>query len=262
MKEWMDLHFNSQYQIYEAKKIQRDGYSIVINPFINDSYWNLGYIENENIENFTAMWNDIKNVMKKYNRQPIIYITTNLDLEKLEEQIKENKLQKEYTDRWLKVGNLEKVNLGKAKIDIKIKQVNKDEQDEFINTVFEVFSSDNPNDPYQSLSEEYIELYKRIFKQQEGIYKVKAYLAKYNEIPIASANVIYNKNKALIYSVGTKKEFKQKGVCRQMIGHIIEDMRQIGVQEVGLQTEAGFYTEQVYKNLGFTYLMDGIAYTK
>lgn len=44
------------------------------------------------------------------------------------------------------------------------------------------------------------------------------------------------------------------------MSYIINDLRRIGINQVCLQTERGFYTEQVYKNMGFEEKMVGEAY--
>lgn len=46
------------------------------------------------------------------------------------------------------------------------------------------------------------------------------------------------------------------------MSYIINDLRRIGINQVCLQTERGFYTEQVYKNMGFKEKMIGEAYVE
>ena len=45
-----------------------------------------------------------------------------------------------------------------------------------------------------------------------------------------------------------------------MMSEIIQDLIKLKIKEVCVQTEKGFYTEQVYKNMGFNEKLLGKAY--
>ena len=47
-----------------------------------------------------------------------------------------------------------------------------------------------------------------------------------------------------------------------LLSEIINDLIKIRIKVVGLQTEKGFYTERVYKNMGFKEFMIGKAYSE
>ena len=47
-----------------------------------------------------------------------------------------------------------------------------------------------------------------------------------------------------------------------MLSEIAQDLMKKNIQEVCVQTEQGFYTEQVYKKMGFCEQMLGRAYTE
>lgn len=67
-------------------------------------------------------------------------------------------------------------------------------------------------------------------------------------------------NKAIIYNVTTNRKYQRKGVCKQIMSDIIKDLIKLNINEVCVQTEKGFYTEQVYKNMGFKERLLGKAY--
>lgn len=256
----INLHFESQIEQYLAKKIQKDAYHIIINPFIEDSYWNMGYLVSNQVD-MRQMWNAVKEVMQKENRKPIIYVTTNYLDENIQNQINELGLKRIYCDRWL-VANVQKeIVVQKAKIPITISEVTKENQDIFIDTVYEVFSGDNPEDPYEALGEGYRKAYQEAFrKEQTGKIKTISYLVMYQEEPVGTATVMYNTCYAIIYSVGTIGKYQKNGICKEMISTILQKMKKLGIEYVVVQTEAGFYTEEIYKKMGFCYLLDGIAY--
>lgn len=45
-----------------------------------------------------------------------------------------------------------------------------------------------------------------------------------------------------------------------MMSDIIKDLIKLNINEICVQTEQGFYTEQVYKNMGFIERLLGKAY--
>lgn len=47
-----------------------------------------------------------------------------------------------------------------------------------------------------------------------------------------------------------------------MMSYIINDLKNKGIKEVCLQTEKGFYTEKVYKNMRFKEKMLGKTYVE
>lgn len=63
-------------------------------------------------------------------------------------------------------------------------------------------------------------------------------------------------------NVTTNKKYQKHGACKKMMSYIINDLKNKGIKEVCLQTEKGFYTEKVYKSMGFKEKMLGKAYVE
>lgn len=195
---------------------------------------------------------DIKLDMEKLNRNPIIYITSNVTDLKLQKQIENSNLKLLYTDVWMTLDNLEQFKSYKSKVNLSVCKVDKILKEQFIKAVMDGFSGDNPEDPYESLSDGYKFALENSFNGNENEYKVIHYLGRKETEAISTATVVYRKLKAIIYNVTTKKQYQRNGVCKQMIADIIKDLIELNIKEVCVQTEQGFYTEQVYRNMGFT----------
>lgn len=255
MKDFIDIHINGQLELYASKIIDKDNYNILLSDLIDDQYWNFAYLKSVDID-LNKVWQDIKYKMKKYNRQPVLYITSSNS--NLEEKLKELNLNVLYTDVWMINDDLDNFEDYKSKIDFKVNRVDENLKSKFIQAVMDGFSGDNPEDPYESLSEGY-----KIALEQcksDGIYKVNNYIGLYNDKAISTATVIYKDDKAIIYNVTTNRNYQKQGVCKQTMSEVIKNLRNIGITTVCLQTEKGFYTEQVYKNMGFKEIMLGKAY--
>ena len=74
------------------------------------------------------------------------------------------------------------------------------------------------------------------------------------------SKAIGKKNKAIIYNVTTNKKYQRNGACKLLMSDIIHDLIKLNINEICVQTEQDFYTEQVYKNMGFIEKMLGKAY--
>lgn len=254
----IDIHTNGQLELYGSNIIKKDNYNILLSDLIVDQYWNFAYLK-KNID-LNKTWENIKLDMENYNRQPVIYITSNIQSKEFEEKIKEINLQVLYTDVWMTIEDLNNFKDYKSKIDFKISRVDESLKSKFVQAVMDGFAGDNPDDPYESLSDGYRVALEKSIEKRECIYKVIHYIGLYNENAISTATVLYKDNSAIIYNVTTNKYYQRQGVCKQTISQIINELRNIGIEIVCVLTEKGFYTEKVYKNMGFKEVMLGKAY--
>lgn len=259
MQELVDIHFNNT--LFLSNKIENKDYDIFYSNLIDDEYWNMAYLKNNEI-NINEIYKKIETDMKKINRQPLIYITSNILNENLEHQMKNNKLEIAYTDVWMIIENSKNFKNYKSNIEFSVHRVNDELKEKFIQAVMDGFSGDNPDDPYENLSDGYKKALGESFKENNSKYKVLHYLGIFENDSISTATVVYKKDKAIIYNVTTNKKYQKQGVCKQMMSNIIEDLNELGIKTVCVLTEQGFYTEQVYKNMGFKEIMLGKGYMK
>lgn len=259
MEEIVDIHLNGQLYLYLSNIIRKKEYDIYYSDVIDDEYWNFAYLKNSKVS-LRETFKDMKDDMIKLNRNPIIYITSNIIDSKLQKEIEDVNLKLLYTDVWMTLDNLEKFGLHKSKINFSTYKVDKCLKEQFIAAVMNGFSGDNPGDPYESLSDGYKVALEKSFNENGSEYKVIHYLGKKEQEAISTATVIYKKQKAIIYNVTTNKKYQRNGVCKQMMSDIIQDLVKLNINEICVQTEQGFYTEQVYKNMGFIEKLLGKAY--
>lgn len=258
INELIDIHINGQLELYASNIIQKDNYNILLSNLIDDQYWNFAYPKN--IIDLNQVWQNIKCDMEKYNRQPVVYITSNMYNKELQEKIKEINLKVLYTDVWMTIEDLNSFKQYKSKINFKISRVDENLKSKFIQAIMDGFAGDNPDDPYESLSDGYRVALEESMKKSKSKYKVINYVGLYNEDAISTATVLYKDNRAIIYNVTTNKNYQKQGVCKQTMSEIINDLRKLRIETVCVLTEQGFYTEQVYKKMGFKEVMLGKAY--
>lgn len=258
INDLIDIHINGQLELYASDIIEKDGYNVLLSDLIDDAYWNFAYLKNSNIE-LNEVWQNVKCDMKKHDRQPVIYLTSK---ENLEGKIQDLKLNTLYTDVWMTIEDLNSFEQYESKIDFEVVRADEKLKDKFVQAIMDGFSSDNPDEPYESLSDGYRVALEKSMRPNNSEYKVINYLGLYNEETLSTATVLYKKDKAIIYNVTTNKKYQKQGVCKKTMSKIIKDLMSIGIKVVGLQTEKGFYTEQVYKSMGFKEIMLGKAYVE
>lgn len=223
MEDFIDIHLNGQLELYLSKVINKNEYDIFLSDIIDDEYWNFAYLKNNNVD-FKKIWQEIKDKMINENRKPLLYITSLINNEQVEKELKQNNVNVLYTDVWMTIENLEQFK------------------------------------EYESLSDGYKVALDESFEQSNTEYKVVHYLGLKCRETITTATVIYHKDKAMIYNITTNKKYQKCGACKKTMSYIINDLKNNGIKAICLQTERGFYTEQVYKNMGFEEKMIGEAY--
>ena len=171
MKDIIDIHLNGQLYLYMSNVIRKQDYDIYYSDVIDDEYWNFAYLKNREVS-LDDIFDEIKSNMNKLNRNPILYITSNIIDSKLQENIKNSKLKSLYTDVWMTLDNLEQFELYKSKIDFSVCKVDETLKEQFIQAIMDGFSGDNPEDPYESLSDGYRIALEKSFNENNSEYKV------------------------------------------------------------------------------------------
>lgn len=251
LEKLIDIHFNGMVKIIQSQKTQKDDYDLFYSPLLQDYYWNYAYLKNRNAD-LKQVWQNVKQDMEKLERRPALYVLSNLENSKIETE-----LQKLYTDVWMIFEDIENFGDYESRINVEISRVRDEEKNQFIQSIMDGFS--DADDPYEILPEEYRIIYELEFAQN-GEYSTLEYGGKYNGEMIATANVWYKGDCAIIYSVSTKKEFQKQGVCKKLMSYIMKDLQKNGIKVACVQTEKGFYTEKVYQKMGFFEVMFGKVY--
>ncbi len=161
MEDIIELHLKGNLHLYFSNIIQSENYDIYYNNIIDDGYWNYAYIKDIKVD-LKKITKDINLQMKKINRRPVIYITSNMMDEKLKQDIEELNFKLLYIDSWIVLDNLEKFGTYKSNVDFSIHKVDKNLQAKFVRAVMDGFSGDNPEDPYNNLPEGYINKYNNL----------------------------------------------------------------------------------------------------
>ena len=64
----------------------------------------------------------------------------------------------------------------------------------------------------------------------------------------------------LLYSGSVNKELRGKGLFKEFLNYIISELRKLGIKNICLQTEQGYYPEKLYTKIGFKKVALGRCY--
>lgn len=260
MKSFFDIHFEGQLSIYLTEKIEKEQYNIMLSSEIEDQFWNLAYVKTKTLKNWQEVWKQVNNIMIENNRQPILYLPSFVEMAKEEKKQFKEMLTILYTDVWMMLENLPSFPKYKSKIAFDLAKVEENKKEEFIKAVFEGFSGDNPEDPYESLTDGYRVQLEKSFENKQTEYSIRHYLGEKKDEWVCTATALIREEKAILYNITTNRKYQRMGICKEMMSRVIEDLSQIGIKAICLQTEKGFYTQQVYEKMGFKEIFEGVAY--
>ncbi len=246
-KPYFEKYYQSLKNMYVDEIISYDDFKMVRSNIIDDGIWNFIYdIKVNNYDDFVAKFNQSKQYFK--NRVPRFYILKSDENAKYLNKLKEN-YNLYCEDSWFNTP-LNKLDLKhKAKIDVDIELSNN--KQEIIDCIMEGFSTHDPNDPYGDLSPTYKEsLNKKLFNVNSNC-KTYHYIAKYKGKVVSIAGITIFDNNAYLNNVTTLKEYKGKGISKELLSYIVKELKNKKIQNIIFATETGAYTEAYYKKLGF-----------
>ena len=256
-EDFINIHLNSK--LFFSKQFIKQDYNICYSDLIDDFYYNFAYLKNNNID-FNNTFKTIKDELLKLNRQSVLYITSNLLDSRLEKYLIEKKYELLYTDSWLILEDINKFSSFKSPLGFTTCRLDKAMADTFAKTVMLGFSGENPDDPYDNLSDGYEKSIAKSVLESNDDYKIIHYVGQKDGNIISTASAVCKNNSANLYNITTNKKYQNLGVCRQMMSDIIYDLKNNGINRLCVQTEKDFYPEQIYQKFGFKEAFLGFAY--
>lgn len=256
-----DFNYEGQRLLFEkSKRIEYDRFTILFIEEFDDDYLNLAInMKSQNEKEFNEDFKKIKEIMNKNKRKASVFINNVVLLNTVD--FKSKKLEISDNSVWLMRNNLKNHIEFNAEIPINISKINKKEEQKYPNIVNEGFKRIREEDPYDGLSVSVIEAIKRSC-YINGKFTTEHYVARYDNEIVGTMTIMYEKEIAYIYNVTTNANYRRKGICKQLMSYIFNRLIEIGIDEVVLQTEAGFYPEEIYKNMGFNKIFRGVKYTE
>lgn len=112
------------------------------------------------------------------------------------------------------------------------------------------YQTEDKDDPYGDLDSIYKEVYAN-YKKVENEYINEFYFVKVNNEIVGITQAVYDNEIYGIYSLAVKKEFRRKGIGKEIIKQQLQMCKDKDLKVAFLQTEEGYYPANIYRKLGF-----------
>ena len=239
-------------------------YKIAYHNKIKDCWYNfITDIDVSSKEEFDKIINTAEEKMKEKNRQVAISVLPyskevydNLDI-----YLSNNEYELVSEEVWQIFDDFENVENIDTRCEVDIKLEVTEEVSLYADTMIKSYQTGEEDDPYGNLDSAYRDAFID-FKDKSNDVKTDFYLVKLNDEIIGVSQGVYNNEFYAIYSVAVKKEYRAKGIGKEIIKKQLKICKENNIKLAFLQTEKGFYPEKLYQKLGFKNLFEQQYYIK
>lgn len=127
--------------------------------------------------------------------------------------------------------------------------------------MIKAYQTGDEEDPYGDLDSVYKDVYEN-YKRDNDKYTTDFYFAKVDDKIAGITSGIYDNEIYGIYGLAVKKEFRCKGIGKEIIKQQLKMCKDKELSITFLQTEEGYYPANIYRKLGFEDVCTVYYYTK
>jgi len=244
----IDIHLNGD---IDLNRIVKDDYDILYSDIVDDVDYNYAFLKNKNVD-IEEVINRIKEDFKLLNRKPTIYILSSI----MSNSLKSDNLEVNHIDTWMVLDVIKKYSTNS---NIEYSRLTKSDLNEFVDTFMINFSSDDSNEPYQGLDEGYRKTFTDNFESHDGFNSIY-YSGKLNNKIVCTVMGIYKGDSIILYAGSVNKDLRGRGIFKEFLNYIVKDLNSVGINNICLQTEKGYYPEKLYSRVGFKEVLQGTFY--
>jgi len=244
--------------------ISKDNYQIVYNTNIKDVYSN--FISNFDVNDKEQFDNIIDNTcieFKNIGRKTALYLIPHMkNLYKNRENFFDNdNFELVSTEVWQLYTDFDKLDNIKThcKFDVALEATT--DMKSYADMLMKGYQSGDALDPYGDLDDGYRQSYIN-YKKIHNDIGIEFYFIKVNNEIIGTVESVYNVELYGIYGLALKKEYRGKGIGKEVLKKQLEMCRNKNIKVAYLQTEQDFYPAKMYRKLGFKDLCEVYYYLK
>lgn len=260
-KEYVSI-MRTQYNLLEGlafnHKVEQDGYDIYKSDVVTDNFCNFAILNNELAFDNESTLLDIEHGFSTIDRQPCIYIPRMINkYTDYKNYLINNGYKINDTDVYMVfmgsdnntaiVDNIEKVKTSK-------------QFDDFMEVLGSAYGGEvTAENPYAgSITDEYHEAVQKSLSND----KFNHYVLYKKGIPVSVATLSYSNSYGAVSNVGTKKEFQNLGIGKQIMEHCMREFNKLGGKSLFLFTEFDSKNEQWYTKLGYRTMLINEQFVK
>ena len=252
IKEIYDLHIKG-FEGLDFNVIRKDNYEITYNENIKDCYSN--FISNFDVKDkleFENIINEADKDFNKINRTTAIYLIPFMKglYDNRVDYFQTDKYELISTEAWQVYNDFSKLNDINTNCNLDVKLELATDMKEYADCVMSCYQTDDEDDPYGDLDEGYRKGYMNYKKIYNDI-KCEFYYIKVDNKIVGTTQSVYNNKIYGIYSLAIKKEYRSKGIGKEVLKQQLKMCKAKNIDIAYLQTELGFYPNKMYKKFGF-----------
>lgn len=244
--------------------IRRDNYELIYNPNIKDCYSN--FISNLNVKDkqeFENIIGEADKIFKDLDRNTVVYVIPFMNeiYNNREKYFKPNKYELISTEAWQIYDDFSKLDNIKTNCNLDVKLELATDMKKYADCVMSCYQTDDKDDPYGDLDEGYKQSYINYKKIYDDIESEFYYIKVDNKI-VGTTQSVYNNKICGIYGLAIKKEYRNKGIGKEVLKQQLQMCKGKKINIAYLQTELDFYPNKMYKKFGFKDLCTVYYYMK
>ena len=248
--EHLNIYANIGLQFDRIDKFEK--YSIAYHNKIRD-YWSnfITDIKAENKEEFDKIILEASNKIKEKNREVAIAILPCMEeTYSFREKFFDNGYELVSNEVWQIFDDFEELDKIKTNCSLNVKLEKTTDMKLYSDEMIKAYQTGDEDDPYGNLDTVYKEVYEN-YKNVENEYTDEFYFAKVNNEIVGVTSGVYDKEIYGIYSLAIKREFRRKGIGKEIIKQQLKMCKDKNLKLAFLQTEDGYYPADTYRKLGF-----------
>ena len=249
--------------ITENKEYEK--FNIVYSNTISDFYYN--YINSVKVCNnidVIELLNKAENIInEQYNREFCVALlpTDGYIYDKRDEVFDPNIYECVSNEVWQIYTDFENVQNIFTNCKFNITLENTTDMELFSNEMYDSYVTGDDDDPYGDLDLAYKEAYKNFKKNSDRIEQDFFIIKNKNEV-VGVVQDAYDEEIFGIYCLAIKSSYRNKGIGKEVIKQLLKRCKELNKKIAFLQTEKGFYPEQIYNKLGFKEICTEYYYKK
>lgn len=251
-EEIYNLHIKG-FEGLDFNVIRKDNYEITYNKNIKDCYSNfVSNFDAKDKQEFESIIKEADKHFGKIERNTTIYLIPFMKelYDNRDKYFETNKYELISTEAWQiynDFSNLDDINTN-CNFDVKLELAT--DMKEYADNVMSCYQTDDENDPYGDLDEGYRKGYMN-YKKIHNDIKCEFYYIKVNNEIVGTTQSVYNDKIYGIYSLAIKKDYRNKGIGKEVLKKQLQMCKDKNINIAYLQTEKGFYPNKMYSKFGF-----------
>ncbi|MBO5004318.1 MAG: GNAT family N-acetyltransferase [Clostridia bacterium] len=252
IKDIYNLHIKA-FEGLDFNVIRKNNCEITYNKNIKDCYSN--FISNFDVrdkQEFENIINEADKIFGEINRTTAVYLIPFMKelYNKRQEYFEKDKYELVSTEAWQIYDDFSKLDNITTNCELNVTLELATDMKEYANCVMGCYQTDDEDDPYGDLDEEYRQGYMN-YKDLYSDIKNEFYYIKVDDEVVGTTQSVYNNKVYGIYSLAIKKDYRNKGIGKEVLKQQLQMCKSKNISTAYLQTEQGFYPNKMYQKFGF-----------